>query len=214
MWLLHGLPAEWKHFKSIARHNTVASAGLHAMLRFLQVEEAALKTAKPPLLLPPAPTFSPPSFKPAFRASTAISSEVAFSPYSCHRCGSHDHFVAQCPHPDLRSAITDQRLAAQGTCEHCGRPGHTKDKCFHLHGFPSTSRSSQRGRDRSRSPDDPHFNFQAHPLPMLHSMLAHLPPDPPEIIDGLLPSPVLTLSQSVLSGVYWILVVMSIAART
>jgi hypothetical protein len=35
-------------------------------------------------------------------------------------------------------------------CSHCLRPGHTKETCYHLIGFPK--RDSYGSRERSRSP--------------------------------------------------------------
>jgi hypothetical protein len=65
----------------------------------------------------------------------------------CFRCGSMTHRVAVCPEADTR---INTSTGLKSSCGHCGRAGHTAEKCFHLHGFPSK-------RTRSRSPGRKHL---------------------------------------------------------
>jgi hypothetical protein len=138
MWLLAGLPDEWKHFRSIAKYNTDANAGVFQMLRFLQQEEANVQKERK---LPRATLHHTPHLPlaPPFVASTLRSFTG-----TCWKCNQPGHRGFECTNP-------------ANVCGHCGKSGHTKERCFHLHGFPPSSSSgpsfnAQRGRSRSRSP--------------------------------------------------------------
>jgi hypothetical protein len=141
MWLLAGLPTEWKQFRAIAKHNAGANAGVYEMLRFLQPEETSMMrdnmaAGKKTVHLPVPPR--PPVYN---RFPELIASTLRTFAGTCWRCQQPGHRAHECPTPTRTPTV----------CEHCGRQGHTKEKCFFIHGFPGSSKP-QSGRSRSRSP--------------------------------------------------------------
>jgi hypothetical protein len=144
MWLLAGLPDDWKQFRAIAKHNAGANAGVYEMLRFLQPEETSMMREK---------LTSSRSSKSAQHSTlpsthpTPLTPPVAYSAYaarpftgSCWKCQQPGHRSQECP----------MQGGAASVCAHCGRAGHTQEKCFFLHGFPSSN--NNRSNSRSRSP--------------------------------------------------------------
>jgi hypothetical protein len=161
MWLLAGLPEEWKQFRAIAKHNTGANAGVYEMLRFLQPEETSMMREKR--------TSGRPSKSANHSAlpsthSTPLPPPVALNVYSakpftgtCWKCEQPGHRSQECPMSGGAGAV----------CEHCGRKGHTREKCFFLTGFPSSNTTRPRSRSRSpgRRPSTPGPSAPRYPAP-------------------------------------------------
>jgi hypothetical protein len=158
MWLLAGLPQEWKQFRAIAKHNTGANAGVYEMLRFLQPEETAMLREK---------LASGRSSKPTHHSVPPITHVLPLPPPmtfnahtprlftgECWRCQQTGHRSHDCPMP--RGA---------GVCTHCGRTGHTIEECFFVNGFPAASNIRTRSRSPGRRPSTPGLSDPRYPVP-------------------------------------------------
>ena len=187
MWLLEGLPSEWRTFKMHAKLNAGANAGVNQMLSFLQVEEAVMlrekekaRATRPTSALPrfiQARTCfncgSPdhrvlqcPSFRPAAARTAGV-----FMSTECSHCHKPGHTADRCflLHPHLKPQQPIQRqYPGAPQCSHCGLVGHTKEQCYHLIGFPK--RDFTGGRERSRSPSA----HRSEPGPALFLVFLHL----------------------------------------
>ena len=78
----------------------------------------------------------------------------------CQLCGDRDHMAKQCKvlHKDLRDRIRDALRPpdfvnrAEPVCDHCGRHGHTKDRCRQLQ---ECHRCGQTGHWKHNCPNRP-----------------------------------------------------------
>jgi hypothetical protein len=162
MWLLAGLPEDWKQFRAIAKHNTGANAGVYEMLRFLQPEETTMLREK---LASGRSSKSAHHSLPPSTHALPLPPPVAFNVYTpkpftgeCWKCQQPGHRSQECP-------MTKQ--AAGSVCAHCGRTGHTIEKCFFINGFPAASNTRTRSRSRSpgRRPSTPGPSAPRYPAP-------------------------------------------------
>jgi hypothetical protein len=161
MWLLAGLPEEWKQFRAIAKHNTGANAGVYEMLRFLQPEETNMLREK----LASGRSSKTAHHSPTTHALPLPSPPVVFNAYTprpftgeCWKCHQTGHRSQECP---------SSAGPARPVCSHCGRTGHTIDNCFFVNGFPTTSNTRPRSRSRSpgRRPSTPGPSAPRYPVP-------------------------------------------------
>ncbi|PTQ44536.1 hypothetical protein MARPO_0020s0163, partial [Marchantia polymorpha] len=67
---------------------------------------------------------------------------------ACWTCGG-DHLRRDCPQEAGGRSSQARPQSAQVVCDHCGRAGHTRDRCFDLH-LELTSGGRGRGGDASR----------------------------------------------------------------
>ena len=119
--------------------------------------------------------------------------------------------------PNVPAAVPNKNKRQRPFCTHCEKPGHLKEKCFILHGFPPgfvDKRSQNRPSDRKTTPKAPTANSAtASPAPIspsvndklstLHDMITQLQS---QIHQGRAPTAVTTPIASNLTGkVSWII---------
>lgn len=138
MWLLRGLPPAYDHYKDIAKLHPEANTDVYSMLAFLQVHEVKYHVRE--------------------TGSSAANGASHRYPQKCYQCGSTAHTVTNCPIRLGTARVSAfQRLGTSPlSCSHCGKPGHSADRCYILHPSLRSYNPSPASSPGPPGPPSPH----------------------------------------------------------
>ncbi|GAB2303132.1 hypothetical protein Dimus_038280 [Dionaea muscipula] len=152
--VLRGLPAEYGHAKLFLKNKLKCSIGeLKSLLKgaefdLLDAQRATSLLPFTAMMAKSSNSVSPPVVPPGFGVSQgkifqkgggfrSNSSEVNLEQASGNSqlCKQPGHIAKTCP--TLAKFQSHKPPARRIECQHCGRPFHTADKCYHLISFPN-----------------------------------------------------------------------------